>query len=390
MRDLTERKRSEEALANARRLEAVGQLAGGVAHDFNNLLHVISGNLEIAQDFIEDDTTRSFLERARNAAEKGSALNGRLLSLARKRALKLERLDLNDRVQEIAKLLASTVGEHISVTTDLATGLWMTLADSGEIDSAILNLAANARDAMPGGGNVRISTSNATIDAAVAKLHRQAAPGDYVRLAIADNGVGMPEDVLAKAKEAFFTTKGPGAGTGLGLTSVESFAAQTGGFMSIESAPGQGCTVSIYLPRATKGSAARGVLPGGTPLGRGQLILVVEDDDLVREVTVKRLEMLGYTVTEARTGPEALERLKLQEGVRLVLSDIVMPGGMTGYDVARWVASNKPDVKVIMCSGYNEGDRAVGVQQAVNGVTTLGKPYTRDQLARALSNAFAT
>ena len=166
LRDLTERKRNEAVLANARRLEAVGQLAGGVAHDFNNLLHVISGNLEIAQDFIDDETTLSFLERARNAAEKGSALNGRLLSLAHKRALKLERLDLNDRVQEIAKLLASTLGEHISVTTDLATGLWMTLADSGEIDSAILNLAANARDAMPGGGNVRISTSNVTLDAA--------------------------------------------------------------------------------------------------------------------------------------------------------------------------------------------------------------------------------
>ncbi|HWJ17121.1 MAG TPA: response regulator, partial [Geobacterales bacterium] len=160
-------------------------------------------------------------------------------------------------------------------------------------------------------------------------------------------------------------------------------------FMSIESAPGQGCTVSIYLPRTTRGSAARGVLPGSSPLGRGQLILVVEDDDDVREVTLKRLEMLGYTVTEARTGPEALERLTLQEGVRLVLSDIVMPGGMTGYDVARWVASNKPDVKVIMCSGYNEGDQAIGAQGAIDGVAMLGKPYTRDQLARALSEAFA-
>ena len=192
-------------------------------------------------------------------------MNGRLLSLARKRALKLERLSLNDRVQETAKLLASTVGEHISVTTDLAAGLWMTLADPGEIDSAILNLAANAHDAMPGGGNIRISTSNVTLDAAAANRHPEAAPGDYVRLAIADTGVGMPEDVLGKATEAFFTTKGPGAGTGLGLTSVESFASHTGGFMSIESAPGQGCTVSIYLPRTAKGSAARGVLPGGTP-----------------------------------------------------------------------------------------------------------------------------
>ncbi len=389
MRDITERKRNEQALANARRLEAVGQLAGGVAHDFNNLLHVISGNLEIAQDLIDDETTRSFLERARNAAEKGSALNGRLLSLARKRALKLERLDLNDRVLETAKLLASTVGEHISIATDLAVGLWMTIADPGEIDSAILNLAANARDAMPGGGTVRISTSNVTLDAAAAKLHREAVPGDYVRLAIADNGVGMPEEVIDKATEAFFTTKGPGAGTGLGLTSVASFAGQAGGFMSIESAPGQGCAVSIYLPRTTRGSAARGALSSGSPLGRGQLILVVEDDDEVREVTLKRLEALGYAAMEARTGPEALEQLKVQGGVRLVLSDVVMPGGMSGYDVARWVSSNKPDVKVIMCSGYNDGDRGIDAQREVDGVITLGKPYTRDQLARALSNALA-
>ena len=388
MRDLTERKRSEEALANARRLEAVGQLAGGVAHDFNNLLHVISGNLEIAEDFIADEKARGFLERARSAAEKGSALNARLLSLARKRALKLERLDLNDRVHETAKLLASTVGEQISVTTGLTAGLWMTLADAGEIDSAILNLAANARDAMPAGGNIRISTSNVTLDEAAIKLHPEAARGDYVRLAIADNGVGMPEDVRDKATEAFFTTKGPGAGTGLGLTSVASFAGQMGGFMSIKSAPGEGCTVSIYLPRTSKGPA-RGVLPSGSPLGRGELILVVEDDDQVREVTRKRVEALGYAAIEARTGPEALERLKLQEGVRLVLSDVVMPGGMTGYDVARWVASNKPDVKVVMCSGYNEGDLADDAQGAIDGVVMLGKPYSRDQLAHALSDAFA-
>jgi len=317
-------------------------------------------------------------------------LNGRLLSLARKRALKLEHLNLNDRVQDTTKLLASTVGAHISVSTDLAAGLWMTLADPGEIDSAILNLAANARDAMPGGGNVRISTSNVTLDAAAAKRHPEAAPGDYVRLAIADDGVGMPDDVLSKAKEPFFTTKGPGAGTGLGLTSVASFASQAGGFMSIESAPGHGCTVSIYLPRTTKGLATRGVPPDGIALGRGHLVLVVEDDDQVRDVTLRRLEALGYTVTEARTGPEALERLKAQEEVRLVLSDVVMPGGMTGYDVARWVAANKPDVKVIMCSGYNEGDRAIDAERGVDGAITLGKPYTRDQLVHALSKAFAS
>ncbi len=199
----------------------------------------------------------------------------------------------------------------------------------------------------------------------------------------------MSQEVLDKATEAFFTTKGPGVGTGLGLTSVSSFASQMGGFMSIESAPGEGCTVSIYLPRTTQGSAARGVLPSGSPLGHGELILIVEDNDQVREITRKRLETLGYAATEARTGAEALERLKAQEGVRLVLSDIVMPGGMSGYDVARWVASHKPDVKVIMCSGYSEGSPLAGARHGIDHVTTLGKPYSRDQLARALSDAFA-
>ena len=387
-RDLSERKRNEEGLANARRLEAVGQLAGGVAHDFNNLLAVIAGNLELAEDRITDGTTYSLIRRALDAAEKGSGLTRRLLSLARKRPLKPEQLNLNDRVQETAKLLASTVGEHISVTTDLATGLWMTLADPGEIDSAILNLAANARDAMPDGGCIRIATSNFTLDApSAARLHVDARPGNYVCLAITDDGFGMADDVLGKAMEPFFTTKGPGAGTGLGLASVANFARQTGGFITIESAPERGCTVSIYLPRATMEAAARGLAPGERPPGRGGFILVVEDDDEVREVTLKRLQLLGYLTIEARTGPEAIERLKSEERIQLVLSDVIMPGGMAGYDVARWVALNKPATKVILCSGYSEGDR--GGDEENRGVMTLGKPCTRDELARALSNALA-
>jgi PAS domain S-box-containing protein len=257
-RDVSERIRNEEALADARRREAIGQLAGGVAHDFNNLLHVISGNLEIAQERVEEEVTRNFIQRARSAAEKGSALNRRLLSLARKRALKPEHLSLNERVEDTAKLLASTVGEHITVTTELAEGLWRTLADPGEIDSAILNLAANARDAMPLGGSIQITTSNITLNGQAApKLHAEASPGNYVCLTIADDGVGMAAEVLERAIEPFFTTKGPGCGTGLGLASVADFARKAGGFTSIESAPGQGCAVSIYLPRTIGHETAR-------------------------------------------------------------------------------------------------------------------------------------
>jgi len=351
---LSERKYNDEVLANARRMEAVGQLAGGVAHDFNNLLAVIAGNLELAGDCITDGAARGLVQRALDAAEKGSGLNRRLLSLARKRSLKPQRLTLNSRVEETARLLASILGDHISVSMNLGPDPWVAIADPGEIDSAILNIAANARDAMPNGGRITIATSNVTLDAAMAAgLHQYAGPGEYVCLAIADDGVGMPEEVLRKAMEPFFTTKGQGAGTGLGLSSVASFAKQTGGFATVESAPGRGCAVSLYLPRCIKKAPVPQSARSEVPLGNGELVLVVEDNDQVREVTLKRI------------------------------------GGMTGYDVARWLAANMPEIKVILCSGYNEGDRRGGAQGSIGDITVLGKPFTREHLAAALRDALA-
>ena len=322
------------------------------------------------------------------AGQKGSNLNRRLVSLAHKRTLNPQHLNLNTRVEDISKLLQATLGEHIEVVTELTADLWMTLADPGEIDSAILNIAANARDAMPRGGRLRISTGNVTIDAlAAAMLHPDAGPGDYVQLVIADNGVGMSKDVLRKAIEPFFTTKEPGAGTGLGLASVASFARQTGGCAAVESASGCGCAVSLYLPRSVDSPPAPQIVEDRLPLGDGELVLVVEDNDQVREVTLKRIESLGYSVTEARTGAEAVQQLKSEEPVQIVLSDVVMPGGMTGYDVARWVASNKPDIQVVLCSGYNEEDPRGDTSSSIRDVVVLGKPYSRAQLARALSEA---
>ena len=377
---------NEQALASARRLEAVGRIAGGVAHDFNNLLAVIAGNLELAEDGDADEPTRQLIRRARDAAEKGRDLNGRLLSLARKRALAPQYLSVNWRVEETAKLLISTLGKHITVGMDLADDLWMTLSDPGEIDSALLNTAANARDAMPNGGRIAIATSNVTLDAtSAATLHSDALPGDYVRLSITDDGSGMTHEIRERAMEPFFTTKGA-AGSGLGLASVARFAKQTGGFATIASALGQGCIVSLYLPRCMKEPPVLADPTHVVSRGDGGLVLVVEDDDQVREVTLKRLESLGYAVEEARTGSEAIERLKSSDLVQLVLSDIVMPGGMTGYDVARWAASNKPQIKVILCSGYNEGDCG-GDQGPLRDAIILGKPYSRDQLARALNDA---
>jgi PAS domain S-box-containing protein len=355
MRDIAARKQAEEALANVRRLEAIGQLAGGIAHDFNNLLAVIAGNLELLEQRIEDDGKRALVRRALDAAEAGASFNRRLLSLARSPKLTPSYVSLNARIEETMKLLRRTLGADISLTAQLATDLWPVLVDPGEIDSALLNIAVNARDAMPQGGVLCISTANVTVDASFASLHADPRPGDYVRLSVVDTGVGMKEEVVRRALEPFFTTKEPGKGTGLGLSSVHSFARQSGGFVTLASELGKGTTVSLYLPRApAQPSVTRGSSPGDrVPLGGGELVLVVEDDDRVREVTLKRLEALGYAVVEARSGPEAIDLLTTNASIRLVFSDITMPGGLTGYELARWVRTAKPAIKVLLTSGYD-------------------------------------
>jgi PAS domain S-box-containing protein len=389
-RDITEQKRTQGTLANALRREAIGQLAAGVAHDFNNLLQVIEGYLDLAQDLVREGEARVLIQHAQGAVERGSALTRRLVSFTRKRALKPKCNILSVCVEETVKLVQRTVGEHISVSVNLAEDSWMTLADAGEIDSAVLNLVANARDAMPKGGSIRIATSNATLDASgAARLNAEARPGDYVCLAVADDGPGMSEEVLSRATDPFFTTKALGAGTGLGLTIIADFARQAGGFTLIDSAPGHGCAVSIYLPRAEKESAAPALSRSSGSIASKQLILLVEDDDEVREVTRKRLEALGYSVIEAKTVFDAIEQLHCHRETRLVLSDVVMPGGRSGYDLERWVASNRPSVKVILCSGYNEGDRGEHAQEMACHVVVLAKPYTKAQLAQALEDAFA-
>lgn len=390
LRDITERKRGEELLARARRLHAVGQLAGGIAHDFNNLLSVIGGNLELVQSRIEDEKVRQAVSKALAAVEAGATFNRRLLSLARKRELQPVRLIVNSRVVEATKLLERTLGGHIALSTNLAPDIWPTRADAGEIDSAILNLAINARDAMPSGGELVIETRNVTLDARVSEIDPEARPGDYVRISISDTGTGMSKEILQRAMEPFFTTKEPGKGTGLGLSSVFGFAKQSGGFVTLSSRLGAGTTVSLYLPRTAEAEPVASDSASGrdtVPTGDGELILVVEDNDEVREVSLKRLEALGYAVLEARTGPEAIERLNVGEPIELVFTDVVMPGGMTGYDLARWVHANKPHVKVVLTSGYNAGERKRDEREPLGNITTLGKPYTSAQLARSMRAA---
>jgi PAS domain S-box-containing protein len=389
MRDITERKQTQEMLAQARRLEAVGQLAGGIAHDFNNLLAAITGNLELVERGLDAEKPRRWIRAALEAVEMGKSFNQRLLSLARKRKLEPQHLIVNSRIQVMAALLGRALGERIDLTTNLAPDLWPTLADPGEVDSAILNLAINARDAMPGSGVLTIEARNVTLDLHAASMHPDAHAGDYVRVSVIDTGTGMPPEVHSRAPEPFFTTKDPGTGTGLGLTSVFAFARESGGFATVATQVGKGTTVSIYLPRAAPKAAKSdvGSTNGGTvPQGDGELILVVENDHLVREATLQRLEALGYAVIEARTTPEAIERLKSDEPVALVLSDIVMPGGMSGRDLARWVLAAKPSVKVLLMSAYSaalESDRSGPMCRT----KVLGKPFTLAELACSVHDA---
>ncbi len=392
MRDTTERARAEAELANARRFEVLGKLAASVAHDFNNLLTVIAGNLELAERWIDDDEARQLLRRALDAAEIGAGFNRRLLSLVRTRALAPERLHLNARLEATTALLARALGTGIEFETDLAPTLWDAVADPAEVDSALLNFVSNARDAMVHGGRIVVSTSNVTLSAAAAaRIHPEAHAGDYVRVSVADNGPGMSEEVLRRAFEPFFTTKGAsnGIGIGIGLSSVERFARQSGGFVTLASEPGEGTIASLYLPRAPASQTAPGpaVSSLDLPTGDGELVLVVEDDERVREVTLRRIESLGYAVIGARTGVEAIARLKSGEPVRVVLTDVMMPGGVSGYDLAVWIAANLPSVKVIVSSAYDEEELARAGQNGAASLLMLRKPYTRVQLAEALHGA---
>ena len=388
MRDISERKKIEETLSHARRLHAVGRLAGAVAHDMNNLLAVIGGNLEIAEQRTQDRESHRLIQRAMEAVEAGTSFNRRLLSLAQRRTLEPHRLALNSRVEHVTKLLERILGTEIELHVKLATDLWEVNCDPGEIDGALLNLAINARDAMTDGGRLEITTANATLEAGAPRLHPDARHGDYVRVSVMDTGIGMTPEVLKRAMDPFFTTKEPGKGAGLGLSSVYNFVGQSGGFVTLASGRGKGTTVSLYLPRASYDPVTEPLAGAGDmPQGDGELILVVEDDDRVREITLKRLESLGYAVTEARSGPEAIKLLQSGEPIDLVFSDIVMPGHMTGYDVAQWIATMKPNIKVVLTTGYNEYDSKGDFSAAGIRIPILDKPYTRERLAQTMRNA---
>jgi signal transduction histidine kinase len=385
-REMALREEAQATLAQSQRMEAIGQLAGGIAHDFNNLLAAISNNLDAVTLRSADEKIRSVIQDAMDAIQMGANLTRRLLILSSRREVGLERLDLNDRVTGTIELLRRSLGEQVTVSLRLSPDPCQTSANPGDVDNAIINLAINARDAMPKGGVLTIETHLVSLDATAAGRIPNARPGEYVVLTVSDTGHGMSPEVLKHAMEPFFTTKELGKGTGLGLATVHSTVRQSGGFVAIDSTKGEGTTVHLYFPKAEPGPiVSRARSPKEVPLGDGELILLVEDNDKLREATVNRLESLGYAVLEAETGPEAITLLKSGEPIALVFSDIVMPGGMTGYDVAEWVQSMKPEIKVLQTTGYSE--IPVAVSETARKVNVLGKPYTREQLACALREA---
>ncbi len=386
-REMALREETQAALAQSQRLEALGQLAGGMAHDFNNVLAAISTYLDGITLRSTDEKIHEVIQDVMDAIQMGASLTRRLLILSRRQGVGLERLDLNDRVTGTIELLRRTLGEQVAVTLRLSPGPCQTMANPGDVDNAILNLAINARDAVSNGGMLMIETSRVTLDADVADRIANARPGDYVMLTVSDTGHGMSPEVLEHAMEPLFTTKEPGKGTGLGLATVHSSVRESGGFVAIDSAVGEGTSVHLYFPKAEPGPIVSLAAPSTKTalMGEGELVLLVEDNDNVREATASRLESLGYAVLEAKTGPEAITLLESGQPIALVFSDIIMPCGMTGYDVAEWVRSRKPGVKVLLTSGYSE--MPLAANEIVREIKVLEKPYTRDQLACALREA---
>lgn len=382
--EIKRREEAHAALIQAQRMEAFGQLTGGVAHDFNNLLTIISGNLELLGTTPLEPNSKTLLKRAGDAADMGAALTKRLLTFARRRSLSPQVLDLNELVLGLMEILKRSIGEPITLSTMLAGKLWTTKVDPSEVENAILNLAINARDAMPNGGELLIETRNVE----GSELPFDGSGRQFVMLAVSDSGNGMPPDVIERAFEPFFTTKEPGRGTGLGLSTVYGFAQQSDGHAAIESTPGRGTTVRLFLPRADaeKSSVAMQSAEAVPMSAASEVILVVEDNDDVREVTMQRVEGLGYVALEAESGPAAITLLKSGEHVDLVLSDIVMAGGMSGYDVASWVREHAPHIKVVLTTGYAAEEARHAPWESGSG-PILRKPYKRAQLATALYDA---
>jgi PAS domain S-box-containing protein len=382
IRDLTSREKMENELRQAQKMEAVGQLTGGVAHDFNNLLTVIIANLEMLRPRLTESEQRELAQEALDAAEDGAKLAAQLLAFGRRQPLNPKSTDVGPLVSNFADLLRRTLGEAIELRILVVGSAHLTVVDASQLQNALLNLAINARDAMPRGGQLTIEITHVRLDADYAQMYPDIRTGRYVLITVTDTGTGMSEEVRRRAFEPFFTTKPTGSGTGLGLSMVYGFVKQSGGNLQLYSEVGQGTSVRVFLPVAD--SAATGPTPkaflareGDLPQGT-ETILLVEDDPRLRRVLSKRLRSLGYEIVEADSGQAALDHLAARPDVAMVFTDMVMPGGMSGFELAQAAQGLKPELKILFTSGYAEPALA---KQGLRAGAWLKKPYTADELA---------
>ena len=384
-----ERQRAETQLRQAQKMEALGNLTGGVAHDFNNLLQVIHGNLELlARDLGGQPQAARRVEHALVAVDRGARLASQLLAFARRQPLQPRVVNIARFLHGLDDMLTRSLGEQIEIDLLIAPGLWNTLVDPGQVENALLNLAINARDAMEGHGRLTIEAGNVTLDAAYARLHPDAEPGEYVMLAVTDTGSGMPPEVVEKVFEPFFTTKPEGKGTGLGLSMVYGFVRQSGGHVRIDSELGHGTTIRIYLPRCESSEEQDNRHAAEPTMGGRETVLVVEDDAAVRDVVVDTLTSLGYTVLRARDAHSAMAIIESGMRVDLLFTDVVMPGPMRSTELVERAKSMQPRMAVLFTSGYAENAIVHGGRVDA-GVELLTKPYSQKALARKLRHVLA-
>ena len=381
--EIADRHEAESALRQAQKMEAVGQLTGGIAHDFNNLLTVVMGNLQLLARHLRDDAVaEDFIKAAMKAAKRGADLNRTLLAFSRKQRLAPVPIDLNEMIAGMTSLLRRSLGEKINIVVAETSGLPRAMADVTQLESALLNLAVNARDAMPQGGTLTIETASVHLDEHYAALEGDVVPGAYVMLAVSDTGTGMTPDIVARAFEPFFTTKETGKGSGLGLAMVYGFVKQSGGHVKIYSEPGLGTTVKLFLPEITEPVDEAAVHEDAPAQPTGQeKILVVEDEEDVRHLVCRLLAGLGYRIVDATDGKSALQLLESDPDVSLLFTDVVLPGGMNGPDIAREAQQRKPEIKVLYTSGYT--GNAIQQLEALGGnVRLISKPYAIEDLAQ--------
>ncbi len=393
--ELAERMKAEAALRQAQKMEAIGHLTGGIAHDFNNLLTIVIGNIEILLRHLPADAARlrRSADHALQGAQRAATLTHRLLAFSRQQPLEPKPIEPNKLVSGMSELLRRTLGETVLLETVLAGGIWRTEVDPNQLENAVLNLAVNARDAMPEGGRLTIETANSHLDRTyVAALPEPVPPGQYVLVAVTDTGSGMKPEIINRVFEPFFTTKEAGKGTGLGLSQVYGFVRQSGGHVKIYSELGEGTTVKIYLPRHFGKEQEEGTVNrAGSDYQRaeGETVLVVEDEEDVRNYAEEALGELGYRVITASDGPAALRMIEQEEDVDLVFTDVVLPGGLNGQQLAQIIVDKRPGVKVLFASGYTR-NAIVHNGRLDHDVQMIGKPFTFDELATRVRSLLDT